>query len=583
MRPRFLAIACRDDGAMSDAMRARARGMLGIEHATGGTRLFVAPATPSLLLPEDGGCILGTLFDRSSSSPIEHASLAFARAIGSTGGGHLLRSCWGSYAALWSDSRGHMFVLRDPSAALPIFYGRSGTLGFATSDIAIPIALGLIRPEIDWAMVAHGLEFAQMPARQTHLHGLRELLPGERLDLGPEAGDPILLWKPWEAFDAPPAMGEPHSRVSSVIDQCVGAWARTVDSIQLELSGGLDSSIVAAALSKTPATVRAVTVATPQADGDERVFARVVAEAMDIALDEILATPSDADPLATLPRWTPRPRGMRILAGLDQLFAGHAKRLGVDAIFSGGGGDNVFAFTASTAPVLDAWRAQGSGKARAVARDVATLTGATVPDVWRHVARRLIRPPRRRQWIPDRSLLARQVRCRPQRHPWLDVPRHSPDGLRAHIAAILRIHDVLDAYDRFATHRVIFPLLSQPVLETCLSIPSWLWVAGGRDRAVARAAYADRLPPAIIGRGGKGRLESLIIPAFEKARPAMRERLCDGHLMAAGLLDRKAVLAAFATPLTDRNIAHARMLQLIDAELWVACAIERGQASLFDR
>src|SRR3546814_18791962 len=38
----------------------------------------------------------------------------------------------------------------------------------------------------------------------------------------------------------------------------------------------------------------------------------------------------------------------------------------------------------------------------------------------------------------------------------------------------------------------------------CLSIPTWQWVRGGRDRAVARAAVADLIPALIAQRRTKG-------------------------------------------------------------------------------
>src|SRR3546814_14602438 len=71
----------------------------------------------------------------------------------------------------------------------------------------------------------------------------------------------------------------------------------------------------------------------------------------------------------------------------------------------------------------------------------------------------------------------------------------------------------------------------------CLSIPTWQWVRGGRDRAVARAAVAD-LPPALIAqrrpKGGPTGFPRRVFNA--RAADAIRT-LVDGRLMAAGVLD----------------------------------------------
>src|SRR3546814_15687375 len=64
--------------------------------------------------------------------------------------------------------------------------------------------------------------------------------------------------------------------------------------------------------------------------------------------------------------------------------------------------------------------------------------------------------------------------------------------------------DLIELYPRSTAAPQITPLLSQPIVELCLSIPTWQWVRGGRDRAVARAAVADLLPALIAQRRTKG-------------------------------------------------------------------------------
>jgi len=51
------------------------------------------------------------------------------------------------------------------------------------------------------------------------------------------------------------------------------------------------------------------------------------------------------------------------------------------------------------------------------------------------------------------------------------------------------------------------------------------WRAGGRDRAVARAAFAADLPPAIIGRRSKGGPDGFSAIVLREHRTAIRERL----------------------------------------------------------
>ncbi|MGK4422636.1 asparagine synthase-related protein, partial [Klebsiella pneumoniae] len=56
----------------------------------------------------------------------------------------------------------------------------------------------------------------------------------------------------------------------------------------------------------------------------------------------------------------------------------------------------------------------------------------------------------------------------------------------------------------------VSPLLSQPLVETCLGVPSWLWFEGGRNRVVARRAFAGDLPADVIWRRSKGTPDSFV-------------------------------------------------------------------------
>src|SRR3546814_5721791 len=65
---------------------------------------------------------------------------------------------------------------------------------------------------------------------------------------------------------------------------------------------------------------------------------------------------------------------------------------------------------------------------------------------------------------------------------------------------------------------VIHPLLSQPVIEHCLAIPTWLQCAGGCDRSIARQAFKPDLPAKVIERRGKGSPQGFIYQIFYRFR-----------------------------------------------------------------
>ena len=81
------------------------------------------------------------------------------------------------------------------------------------------------------------------------------------------------------------------------------------------------------------------------------------------------------------------------------------------------------------------------------------------------------------------------------------------------------------------------PLLSQPVMEAGLAISTVDLTWGGRDRAAARAAFVDVLPPALFYRRSKGELGAYYGEAVAEHLDFLRDYLLGGALAEAGLVD----------------------------------------------
>ena len=82
------------------------------------------------------------------------------------------------------------------------------------------------------------------------------------------------------------------------------------------------------------------------------------------------------------------------------------------------------------------------------------------------------------------------------------------------------------------------PLLSQPLVELCLRIPTYVLIRSGRDRALARRAFANDLPAEIIARYAKGRADHHSRNILDANLAFVRELLLDGALVQKGLLNR---------------------------------------------
>ena len=487
---------------------------------------------------------------------------------------HLVAGCWGDYVAFLNEAaKATTTIVRAPSGGVPALRTTVDGATLISSEPEWLLAIAQRPAAIDWHFVAHHLAFPRLRPGATGLTGIDELFPGDANCFTAAGVQRLSVWSPWTFARAERQLVDPAEAGRAVrqsVELAVAGLVRAHRSVLLELSGGLDSSVLAAALAASGASASAINLVTPGSEGDERTYARATAERTGLALAE-QAVASDVDLTARVAIRTVRPGIPAILRPADQLLAAIAREGGVDAFVSGTGGDCVFCSPASAAPAADALRAFGLGRRflRAV-RDITEIHDTNLWTAGSMAWRQAHRPPIHRVWPNNDAFLARaRLPDEPDPHPWLDEPDDALPGRRSHIRAVIAAFAHLDGYARHTVAPSLFPLLSQPVMEACFRVPTWLWIAGGRDRAVARQAFRDVLPAKVLDRRSKGGMDAYCIRNFEANRTRLEPFLLEGHLARAGLLDRPAVAAFLRRPVGSRDQRFYRLLPVIDAEAWV--------------
>jgi len=578
MIARFLAIV-RPAGAQTDgwvqSLTARALRDFDLRPVFDHERVIVLAnsAMPATRIDGAGGVVLGTVFRRGEGARRRSDAALLAKTIASSAGEDLIQSWWGGYVAIIANkARGPVHILRDPSGATPCYRKMSEGAHILYSDVAVPHALGLVEAKLDPAFAAHYVAYPDLRGARTGLVGVDEVLAGTRLSLRP-GGEAVTecCWTPWTFAAADRQISDRAQAVAEVraeTQRCVAAWASQSRSILLELSGGLDSSIVAACLKDQAASVSCVTAVTPDPGADERRYAAIVADSIGARLEAILLQVEAGDVLRPPKILSPRPGTGVLQQVLDSGIADQARAVGADAFFTGGGGDNVFCYLNTAAPAADVLRTRGVGPlfGRTVG-DLAVLHQCTT---WRAGALAIRKAWRRpRPWRHDKLFIAADADpATPGPHPWLDAPSGALPGKREHVAALMRIQNAPDGKERHALAPVRYPLLSQPLVELCLTIPSWMWISAGRNRAVARDAFADRLPAAILERRTKGDFTGFCGAVYERQRTALADLLLGGWLAGQGILDPVAVEAYLAAPVPPKDIGFYRLLELAGVEVW---------------
>ncbi|MDQ2762377.1 MAG: asparagine synthase-related protein [Pseudomonadota bacterium] len=482
---------------------------------------------------------------------------------------HLLKRLWGAYIAVIINDRG-MQVVRDPSGLLPCYYVQAHGVFYFAPDAALLAEQGVLRPQIDWSQLARALYASDLPEERTALDGVRHLLPGMVIDIDRTAPVARLAWTPWDhagSKDITP------SELREKVLKCVTRWQEACPSMMVAVSGGLDSSIVAACL-RDRASCRALTISADDAHGDESGFARALCHDLDMPLTEARYDLAQVDIDRSAFAHLPRPGGRAQLLASDAAVSAAATHHGVDACLTGLGGDNVFYFTTSVRPLVDRYRVHGLRPALLdTMTDISKLAGINFWATLRAAFQFPRAGDRQYRWRPDtrflNSALVNQLAREPLDHPWLSEPPGALPGKAAHIAQLVRAQSYVDAHDRRLPFALIHPLLSQPIVEAALAIPSWEACEGGIDRSQARRAFRHDLPRSVLDRRQKGGPDGFAFQILRANLDGIRERLMDGTLASQQIIDRDAIHSALREENLARGEDYVRILLLLDTEAWV--------------
>ena len=542
---------------------------------------LVGPSCACIAVGE-AGCILGTLFERHG--PAETLSTLRpeqAAAIVASEGHSLLGSHWGGYLAAIASEKSAT-VLRDPSADFPCYFAEAGGFLIFASDAELLVKSGVIGVSIDAEEIGRQLFRAFVPEPTTALRGISELLAGFALRVSSRAAHQQQCWDPWNHVEWRDEDGDSAAeRLRRTIQHSVHSIASPHRRVLLSVSGGLDSSIVASCLAGAGIDAVCVTMFTDDPAGDERTFARALCAKVGLELVEREYRVEDVDLDEPIAPNLPRPKDRLQALAFERVHHAVAREVGADAFVTGKGGDHVFGYSQSAAPIADRYLAEGLSRgAFASLIDVCRQTGCSIWDAFRH-AWGLAHSNRSYRVRPNPLFLhpdfVAALGPKDWHHPWLDAPSHALPGKAAHVATILRVQPNLEP-SLGTSYPVLNPLVSQPVVEACLKIPSWQWREGGRDRALVRRAFADVLPPMVLNRRVKGTPGRFAAQLLDQFRSSIRDRLLGGRLAASGIVDAGALDLILAGERPVPDLERVRILELVNVEAWIAYWLSRAKA-----
>lgn len=513
--------------------------------------------------------LVGDVLNRRNSDPIavssDHPRSYEAK---------LMRRFWGRYVGFAFEASGRLAaVLRDPSGALEATVWEQDGLAIATSA-ASSWWLRALCPgwTVSRSQLAAALNEPLHPSAALLFDGVTGILPGS-LQAWPLSTSPCSLWSPAEmareSLHAPPPAALAAANLRAALEETVDGLAGLGGPLAMEISGGLDSSIVAACLNDRntdPPVALWLNAYGAYPEADERSHAARVATHLDVPL----TTAPHAVARLTEASLEAAAGGLRPpLSGLDRAhdedWARRCRAAGAEALFTGKGGDSILLQRADADVFVDQFQIEGWRTL--LHRDTAALARFNAKSVWTF----LQSAHRRRNALDDLrgSSCIRPAEQAGEAHPWLrDLESFGPaktlqiagvaDGVMRHGATVLT-----EAVD------VRHPFCAQPVVEACLRLPSWTLTHGGRDRGLARTAFADRLPPLAIDRRTKGDMSRVYGHMVRDSLPFLREWLLDGRLAQLELLDRFELEAQLDPDALRWRGGYGALIQLAAYEAWV--------------
>jgi len=263
--------------------------------------LLAKKALPLLISPDQGVAVLGEAFPRKHKS-LEETVRSLEGDRPKAAAVAVSESLWGRYTLFCIDRHsGGCAWYREPSGGQRLYTWRVGAISIVTDCLSSEIiaAIGR-RPSINWERVAQLIRQTEMSASFCALNEIEIVQPGMLLACSDSRIASTTIWSP-ERFCAAGRIVEAE-QLPKLAAECVSRWLEGHSRVTIELSGGLDSSIVAGLLANDPKSpfIQGLTIIPESPGGDERAYARSVARKWNFGLVETRVTPEQLNYLELL-------------------------------------------------------------------------------------------------------------------------------------------------------------------------------------------------------------------------------------------------------------------------------------------
>jgi asparagine synthase (glutamine-hydrolysing) len=510
--------------------------------------------------------------------------------------------------AIWDARRQRLFIARDRLGIKPLYYKLTSEQIAFGSEIKVVLASQGNGAQFDRTVLPEYLAFGYLSGEQTFYREIRKLMPGHWMEV--DASGQVRIERYWDLPVSRNEVSQPESyyiqTFREMLEQAVSSHLMSDVPLGVFLSGGVDSSAVAALMTKIRrAPVETFSVGYSEDEYSELPYGRIVAQHLNSIHHEVLVSQKDFfDTLPQLIRHEDEP--IVWPSSVPLYFVARLAHERVKVVLTGEGADETLA---------------------GYTRYSFTLKNAAWDRIYRNVVPGTVRQGIRGS-IADSSWIGATVR-RKLSHTFLARNGNSwasfyfdnffsafserdqsgllTEDLRNQCAAGAAYQNVLQYWEQSSgemLHRLLYtdiktylvellmkqdnmsmaasiesrvPFLDHPLVEFATNIPQNLQLGGFAGKRILKKAVEDLLPHSILYRPKLGFPTPwsrwLAGPRFD----SIRKLLLEPRSMERGLFERSAMEQLFEEHRSKHRDHSDRIWRLLNLELWHRMCLEQDE------
>ena len=510
--------------------------------------------------------------------------------------------------AIWDSRRQRLFIARDRLGIKPLYYQLTPQQMAFGSEIKVVLACPGNGARLDRAVLPEYLAFGYLSGEQTFYSGIRKLMPGHWMEVDPSGQ--VRIERYW---DLPVTQNEPYhpetyyiQTYREMLEQAVSSHLMSDVPLGVFLSGGVDSSAVAALMTKIRrAPVETFSVGYTEDAYSELPYARIVAKHLNSLHHEVLV--SQQDFFDTLPKliWH-EDEPIVWPSSVPLYFVSKLAHARVKVVLTGEGADETlagytrYAFTLKNAASDRIYRALVPGTVRGAIR------GSIADSTWINatVRRKLSHTFLARNgnsWasfyfdnffsafsesdqagLLANEVLEESVAGAAYRHVLEYWEKSSGEMLQRLLYTDIKTYlvELLMKQDNMSMAASIesrVPFLDHLLLEFATNIPQNLQLGGFAGKRILKKAVEDLLPHSILYRPKLGFPTPWSRWLAGPQLDVIRKLLLEPRSTERQLFQRSAVERLFEEHRSGYRDHYDRIWRLLNLELWHRVCLEKEE------